>query len=245
MHSVKSTMSLIGPESQDQTNEFKVLNRMLNFAGARVLELGCGAAEKTRLIAEKTEVESIIAAEVDEIQHRKNLQITDLDKVTFKSFGAENIDAADQSFDIILMFKSLHHVPLDQLDMVFEEINRVLRPGGVAYFSEPVFAGAFNNIMQVYHDEEMVRKAAFEAIQRGVNSGLFQLEEEYFFENHIQMDSWAQYEKRMLDVTHTEHKLSTDQYTEVKRRFLASETSQGYVYNIPNRVDLLKKSNAA
>ncbi|MFT6014651.1 MAG: SAM-dependent methyltransferase [Candidatus Azotimanducaceae bacterium] len=217
MQSVKSSMSLIGPESQDQTNEFKVLTRMLDFGGAKV----------------------------DEIQHRKNLQIADLDKVTFKSFGAENIDAENQSFDIALMFKSLHHVPLDQLDVVFQEIYRVLRPGGVAYFSEPVFSGVFNNIMQVYHDEELVRKAAFEAIQRGVRSGLFQLEEEYFFENHIQMDSWAQYEKRMLDVTHTEHRLSADQYAEVKRRFLASETSEGYVYNIPNRVDLLKKRNAA
>jgi len=244
MQSVKSSMSLIGPESQDQTNEFKVLTRMLDFGGAKVLEIGCGAAEKTRLIAEKTEVESIIAAEVDEKQHRKNLQIADLEKVTFKSFGAENIDAENQSFDIVLMFKSLHHVPLDQLDSVFQEIYRVLRPGGVAYFSEPVFAGVFNNIMQVYHDEELVRKAAFEAIQRGVKSGLFQLEEEYFFENHLQMDSWAQYKKRMLDVTHTEHRLSADQYTEVKRRFLASETSEGYVYNIPNRVDLLKKINA-
>ncbi|MFT5928726.1 MAG: SAM-dependent methyltransferase, partial [Candidatus Azotimanducaceae bacterium] len=211
------SMSLIGPESQDQTNEFKVLTRMLDFGGAKV----------------------------DEIQHRKNLQIADLDKVTFKSFGAENIDAENQSFDIALMFKSLHHVPLDQLGVVFQEIYRVLRPGGVAYFSEPVFSGVFNNIMQVYHDEELVRKAAFEAIQRGVRSGLFQLEEEYFFENHIQMDSWAQYEKRMLDVTHTEHRLSADQYAEVKRRFLASETSEGYVYNIPNRVDLLKKRNAA
>ncbi|MFT5013395.1 MAG: SAM-dependent methyltransferase [Patiriisocius sp.] len=217
MQSVKSSMSLIGPESQDQTNEFKVLTRMLDFGGAKV----------------------------DEIQHRKNLQIADLDKVTFKSFGAENIDAENQSFDIALMFKSLHHVPLDQLGVVFQEIYRVLRPGGVAYFSEPVFSGVFNNIMQVYHDEELVRKAAFEAIQRGVRSGLFQLEEEYFFENHIQMDSWAQYEKRMLDVTHTEHRLSADQYAEVKRRFLASETSEGYVYNIPNRVDLLKKRNAA
>ncbi|MFT7307184.1 MAG: SAM-dependent methyltransferase [Candidatus Azotimanducaceae bacterium] len=217
MQSVKASMSLIGPESQDQTNEFKVLTRMLDFGGAKV----------------------------DEIQHRKNLQIADLDKVTFKSFGAENIDAENQSFDIALMFKSLHHVPLDQLDVVFQEIYRVLRPGGVAYFSEPVFSGVFNNIMQVYHDEELVRKAAFEAIQRGVRSGLFQLEEEYFFENHIQMDSWAQYEKRMLDVTHTEHRLSADQYAEVKRRFLASETSEGYVYNIPNRVDLLKKRNAA
>ncbi len=242
MSAIAANMSLTGPEHMDLTNEFDVLQRMLNFDGAQVLELGCGAAEKTRLIAEKTPVSSIIAAEVDEIQHQKNLQIKDLDKVTFKAFGAEAIDEPDQSFDIVLMFKSLHHVPLDQLDAAFQEIHRVLKPGGLAYISEPVFAGPFNEIMRVYHDEEAVRLAAFEAVNRSVSRGLFQLESEYFFENQIKMESWAQYEARMLGVTHTEHKLTDAQYAEVKRRFLASKTEQGYVYQIPNRVDLLKKA---
>ncbi len=241
---IETTMSLIGPEEKEHSNEIEVLKRLLNFDGAKVLELGCGAAEKTRMISEMTNVESIVASEVDEIQQRKNLQVKNLNKVTFTSFGAENIEADDQTFDIVLMFKSLHHVPLDQLDTALQEIHRVLRPGGMAYISEPVFDGPFNNIMRVYHDEEAVRQAAFDAVQRSVRSGLFKLETECFFENRIQMESWDQYERNMLGVTHTEHKLSADQYIEVKRRFEESKTEQGFVYHIPNRVDLLAKADA-
>ena len=234
-------MSLTGPETQDLTNEISVLKQMLQFDGSTVLELGCGAAEKTRLIVNNSNVESIIAAEVDEIQHRKNLSVTDLNKVAFKTYGAEAIEEPDQTFDIVLMFKSLHHVPLDQLDKALSEIHRVLKPGGFAYISEPVFAGRFNEIMRIYHDEQTVRQAAFDAVNRGVKDGLFELESEYFFENQIKFQSWQQYENGILNVTHTDHNLTPDQHSEVKRRFLACETDEGFVFNIPNRVDLLRK----
>jgi SAM-dependent methyltransferase len=183
-----------------------------------------------------------VAAEVDEIQHQKNLAVNDLAKVVFKAYGAEAIDEPDQAFDIVLMFKSLHHVPLDQLDKALAEIHRVLKPGGVAYISEPVFAGKFNEIMRIYHDEQTVRQAAFDAVNRSVAGGLFELESEYFFENRIKLQSWQQYEHGILNVTHTDHKLSAEQHAEVKRRFLASETDEGFVFNIPNRVDLLRKA---
>lgn len=241
MSAAAPQMSLIGPDSQDLTNEISVLQKMLNFENTTVLELGCGAAEITRVIVGKTSVQSVIAAEVDEIQHQKNLAVTDLDRVTFKAYGAEAILEADKAFDIVLMFKSLHHVPLDQLDKALEEIYRVLKPGGWAYISEPVFSGRFNEIMRVYHDEEDVRKAAFDAVGRSVSKGMFQLESEYFFENRIQLESWQEYEKGILDVTHTDHKLSNEQYLEVKQRFIASETDDGFVFDIPNRVDLLRK----
>jgi len=84
-------MSLAGPEVQDLKEETTVLDRMLRFDGARVLELGCGAAEKTQLIVEQTAVTEIVAAEVDAVQHEKNLAMTGLDRSTFKSYGAESI----------------------------------------------------------------------------------------------------------------------------------------------------------
>jgi len=245
MNASASQMSLVGPDSQDLTNEISVLQQMLKFDGAKVLELGCGAAEKTRMIVEQTGVETVIASEVDEIQHQKNLALTDLSKVTFKTYGAEAIAEPDQCFDIVLMFKSLHHVPLDKLDNALQEIHRVLKPGGFAYISEPVFAGRFNDIMQIYHNEQEVRQAAFDAVTRSVANELFHLESEYFFQNRIQLKSWLQYEEGILNVTHTDHNLSEEQHAEVKQRFLASETDAGFIFDIPNRVDLLRKTIAS
>ena len=62
-------MQIKGPEAQLVHNETEVITRMLPLAGATILELGCGAAEKTRWIAENTEIELIVAADVDEQQH--------------------------------------------------------------------------------------------------------------------------------------------------------------------------------
>ena len=234
-------MQIKGPEAQLVHNETEVITRMLPLAGATILELGCGAAEKTRWIAENTEIEHIVAAEVDEQQHAKNLMLTDLPKVRFRKYGAEMIEEPDNIFDVVLMFKSLHHVPIDLMDAAFAEIHRVLKPGGVVYLSEPVFAGAFNEIMRLFHDEEHVRQEAFNAIERVVGKGLFELSEEYFFKNEIRLQSWAQYETNILGVTHTNHNLSDDLLATVKSRFLASQSEDGFVFEIPNRVDLLQR----
>jgi ubiquinone/menaquinone biosynthesis C-methylase UbiE len=239
VNNLSGSMSLVGPDVQDVIDEPAVLERMLQIDGARVLELGCGAAEKTQLLAERKDVALIVAAEVDTVQHSKNLDLTGVDKITFKSYGAENIREPDANFDIVLMFKSLHHVPLENMDDALMEIHRVLKPGGFAYISEPVFAGAFNEVMRVFHDEEDVRRGAFEAMQRAVSEHLFDLREEYFFRNQIRMASWEQYKQNIIDVTHTEHRLDQAQLAEVERRFYANRSSEGFVFEIPNRVDLL------
>lgn len=233
-------MQIAGPADQDITTEYDVLTTRLPFAGARVLELGCGAAEKTREIAERTDVAEIVAVEVDQIQHQKNLTVDDLPKVTFKSYGAEAIDEPDASFDIVLMFKSLHHVPIDLMDAAFAEISRVLKPGGLAYISEPVFAGDFNEVIRLFHDESTVRSAAFDATTRAVDAQVLELDEEYFFKNVVRLKHFGQFEKGILNVTHTDHDLTPELLTAVKDKFDSYAGPDGYVFEIPNRIDLLR-----
>lgn len=234
-------LALTGPAEQEVTGEIAVVQRMLDLNGARILELGCGAAEKTRLIAEKTGAAEIVAVEIDPIAHQKNLQITDLPRVRFKSYGAEDIAEDAAQFDVVMMFKSLHHVPGNRMDTALEEIARVLKPGGHAYISEPVFAGEFNDIMRLFHDEEAVRRDAFNALKRCVERGHLQLKEEYFFNNRIRLQSWEQYQHGILNVSHTDHQLTDELLAAVRTKFLAAESEQGFAFDIPNRVDLLYK----
>ncbi|MEZ5595551.1 MAG: class I SAM-dependent methyltransferase [Pseudomonadales bacterium] len=237
-----AAIQLFGPATQPLQNEFEVLTRMLPFAGAQVLELGCGAAEKTRLIAERTEVNAIVAAEVDRIQHEKNLAITDLPKVTFEAFGAEAIEAPDASFDIVLMFKSLHHVPLDSMDQAFAEIRRVLKPGGLAYISEPVFDGEFNEVIRLFNDEEFVRQAAFAAVGRAIGDDGFELVEEYFFRNRVKLESFEQFRNGLINVTHTQRNVTPELIERIRERFESYRKPEGFVFEVPNRVDLLRRS---
>ena len=222
-------------------NEVKLMLDTLPFDGARVLELGCGRAEKTRMLAETGRVMEILALEVDAIQHARNLQIDDLPNVRFAHGGAEAIPAADTSFDIVIMFKSLHHVPVDHMDAALDEIARVLKPGGVAWISEPVFAGELNEIMRLFHDEQLVREAAFAALCRAVERGPLRLKEELFFTTRSQFDDFAAFDARMIRVTHSNHDLSPTLYAEVREKFEAQLTPQGVTFINPQRVDLLRK----
>lgn len=234
-------MKIADPAATLIREERAVFDSMLPLQGARLLELGCGKAEKTRSIANGGKVASIMALEVDQIQHAKNLQISDLPNVTFSLGGAEAIPAPDNNFDIVIMFKSLHHVPLEVMDQALAEIRRVLKPGGVAYLSEPVYAGDFNELLRMFHDEKIVREAAFAAIGRAVASGMLALVEQQFFNTRNHFDSFEQFEQRILKVTHTQHRLSDELYAAVRAKFMRSMTPQGADFLTPIRVDLLRK----
>ena len=223
--------------------EREIYTRLLPLKGAHVLELGCGRADKTLAIAKSCEVAAITALEVDEIQHAKNLELPDLPaSVRFDRGGAEAIPAADASFDIVLMFRSLHHVPVNLMPQAIAEIHRVLKPGGLAYFSEPVYAGEFNDILRMFHDEKAWREAAFGAVVQAVHSGMFELVCQKFFSTPGHFDSFEQFEKRILKVTHTQHRLSPALYQAVREKFMQHMTPQGANFRNPVRVDLLRKA---
>jgi hypothetical protein len=42
-------------------------------------------------------------------------------------------------------------------------------------------------------------------------------------------------------VTHTDHQLDEHTLQQVKERFLSHKSDAGFVFEIPNRIDLLKK----
>ncbi len=235
-------MKIADPVQDMLVNEVKLMLAELPFDGASVLELGCGKAEKTRLLAETGRLKEIVALEVDDIQHRRNLQISDLPKVQFRRGGAEAIPAADNSFDIVLMFKSLHHVPMEHMDAALGEIARVLKPGGLAWISEPVYAGDLNEVFRLFHDEKIVREAAFAAIRKAVDAGRLSLEKQYFFNTRSHFESFDQFDQRMIQVTHTNHQLAPDLYRQVREKFESYLTPEGATFLNPQRVDLLRKA---
>lgn len=242
MQQEQPEMKISDPLVNTTCDERDIYERVLPLEGAHILELGCGKADKTRAIAQSRKIASITALEVDQIQHARNMQISDLPNVSFCLGGAEAIPAPDGYFDIVLMFKSLHHVPVDMMNQAMVEIRRVLKPGGLAYISEPVYAGEFNEILRLFHDEKTVREAAFAAVQRAVQCGMFELVGQKFFNTPGHFDSFEQFEERILKVTHTHHQLSPELYQAVRAKFMRHMTAQGADFLNPIRVDLLRKS---
>lgn len=237
-------MKISDPANDLLCDEYDLIAAELPLENAQVLELGCGKAEKTRAIARAGKVAAIVALEVDAIQHAQNLQIADLPNVSFRHGAAEAIPAADASFDIVMMFKSLHHVPTDSMDLALSEIRRVLKPGGLAWISEPVYAGEFNDILRLFHDEKVVREAAFAAVRRAVDDGRFTLVRQRFFSSPGHFDSFAQFEERVIRVTHTEHRLAPELLAAVRRKFESHLGATGANFRNPLRVDILRKATS-
>ena len=98
--------------------------------GLKVLEIGCGlgtdGAQFAEASADYTGVDLTEAA-VD--LARKRFELFNLPG-KFQTADAENLDFADESFDLIYSHGVLHHTP--DTAKAIREVHRVLRPGGRA-----------------------------------------------------------------------------------------------------------------
>jgi ubiquinone/menaquinone biosynthesis C-methylase UbiE len=221
-------------------DELEVLAALVPLAGQDIIELGCGNAMLARSLLARYPGSRVTGLEVDTRQHAKNLAAPQ-PGLHFVAGGAQAVPFADASFDLALMLKSLHHVPLDLLDQALAEVHRVLRPQGLLYVSEPVFAGALNEVMRLYHDEEQVRAAALHAVQRAVAAGAWEQVAERHFDMPVHFRDFADYEQRMIGVTFLEHRLDAATLAAVRARFEPHMGAQGAAFVRPMRVNLLRK----
>src|SRR5262249_48636710 len=105
--------------------------------GARLLDFGCGWGSNTILFARAGyEVDGLDISEGNRaVAERLALEHGVADRVHLHRMAAENLAFADDTFDVIAGIDILHHV---QVEQAMRECHRVLKPGGVAYFREPV-----------------------------------------------------------------------------------------------------------
>jgi len=223
------------------TDELELLQSLADLPQhPRIIELGCGAAHLSRQLLQRYPASTVTGLEVDERQMAKN-RLKPQERLHFVQAGAQAIPFADGSFDLALMLKSLHHVPLDLLDQALAEVHRVLRPQGLLYVSEPVFAGALNEVMRLFHDEEVVRAAALAAVQRAVASGAWEQVDEIFFETPVHYRDFAEFEQRMIGVTFVTHRLDAATLAAVRARFEPHMTADGAHFVRPMRINLLRR----
>jgi ubiquinone/menaquinone biosynthesis C-methylase UbiE len=224
------------------SDELDLLDSLVNLGQhPRIIELGCGAAKLSRDLLARFPACEVTGLEVDERQHAKNL-LKPQQRLHFVQAGAQAIPYGDAQFDLAMMLKSLHHVPLDLLGQALAEVHRVLRPRGLLYVSEPVFEGALNEVMRVFHDEELVRAAALRAVTTAAGSGAWEQVSETFFETPVFYRDFAEFERRMIGVTFMNHRLDEATLAAVRERFEPNMKSDGAHFMRPMRVNLLRKT---
>jgi len=148
------------------TTQTDLLDEIVTANGRRIVDVGCGdgwlvrglAARGATVIGVDPAAGALAAAQAAEVVGAER----------YVSAGAADLPFADASFDVVVFFNSLHHVPADQLDRALAEALRVCMPDGIVFVQEPLASGAFFQLMQPVDDETVPRAAALQALRRAM-----------------------------------------------------------------------------
>ncbi len=223
-------------------DELDVLAELVPLDGQRIVELGCGAAKLARTLLQRYPGSHVTGLEVDERQHAKNLAAPQAG-LNFVAGGAQAIPFPAASFDVALMLKSLHHVPLPLLDTALREVARVLAPRGLLYVSEPVYAGPLNEVIRLFNDEGVVRAAAQAALDAALADGSWEAVAERRFEVPVHFADFADFEQRMMRPTYADHRLDEAKVRTVQAAFLPHCGADGAHFTRPMHVRLLRRTH--
>ncbi len=124
---------------QKKSNLFNQLtaNLLTRQKSLKILEIGVGTGEYTKLIAGNKKLnftcidisEGILSVAKNKLKKYKNVELL--------CRSAYDTGLPSESVDLICGFYILHHL---NLDLVRDEMIRVLKPGGMVYFYEPNLA---------------------------------------------------------------------------------------------------------
>jgi len=112
--------------------------------GKDVLEYGCGPGSHSFIISKYAK--SIISIDISDFAINNAKQLAEeksIKNLQFIEMNAELLDFESGRFDVIFGNAIIHHLNLEKS---FSEINRVLKPGGRAFFYEPLGHNFFINL---------------------------------------------------------------------------------------------------
>lgn len=222
-------------------DELTMLAELVPLVRRNIIELGCGNPQMARALLQRYPGCRVTGLEVDERQHAKNIAAPQ-EGLQFVAAGAEAIPFPDRSFDLALMLKSLHHVPMPFMQKALEEVARVLVPGGHLYVSEPVYSGAFNEVIRLFNDEKAVRAAAQAALDAALVNGPWEQVAERRFALPKQFKDFADFEQRMMRPTFADHKIDEIKIAAVRAAFAPYCAPDGSAeFTLPMHVRLLRR----
>ena len=225
----------------EQRKNSDVIRQLLDLAGKRVVDVGCGSGGVVRLMTR--EGAHVIGIECNPRQLAKANAAEKAGDERYLEGWGEALPLDDDSVDIVVYFNSLHHVPVDKHDQALLEAARVLVPDGLLYITEPVAAGAHFEMMQPIDDETCVRAEALKAIGRATGTLFEAISEENYFYQVIDA-SYEAFAEDMTRIDASRDELFRTRDAELRQRFYDYGIKQPdgrYAFEQPMRVNLLAR----
>ena len=219
----------------------EVLDELVDVRGRDVLDVGCGEGWLVRHLA----AGGAHAAGIDPLAvalERARREDPGAPAERYRESSAEALPFADSSFDVVVFFNSLHHVPVESMDAALEQAGRVLRPAGVIYVQEPLAEGSFFELMRPVEDETPVRAAAQSALERAAAGGFTQLARREAV-IATELSGFEAFHARMLSVDPSRAASFAEHERTLRTEFgrLARRSGDRFVFDQPFRVHLLAR----
>ena len=147
-----------------------MLERLAEPAGRDVLDIGCGGGWLVRELTARGA--NVVGLEISREQLATAIARDDGAGARYLVGRAQQLPIDDESVDLAIFMRTLHHVPPDELTGALREARRVLRPGGAIYVAEPLAQGEYFALTSMVEDELGVRQAAQEALANAAQAGL-------------------------------------------------------------------------
>jgi ubiquinone/menaquinone biosynthesis C-methylase UbiE len=224
----------------------RLLEELVQIKDRDVLDVGCGEGYVARRLAEAgarvvaldplpgaIEVARATAPEGPSLRYVEG--------------SAEALPFADQSFDAVIFFNSLHHVALHAMELALDQAARVLRPGGVLYVQEPLAQGAAFELLRQIEDETGVRSAALEALA-AVSEGPFESLSSREIVLTVRHADFAALRARTVSVDPARSSAFDARHEELQEAFERlgrPADGGGYEFDQPFRIEVLRRRGTA
>ena len=220
-----------------------VLFELLDVAGKRVVDVGCGDGGLTRRLAKAGARATGIEITEDKVARARAAPA-----VADESYAVgrgEALSVEDGSLDAIVYLNSLHHVPVASQTPALVEARRALAAGGALLVIEPLAEGAYFELVRPLEDETEVRAHAYSVIGRAADFS-FTAEREVFYRAPLRFSGFEEFAGRVVAVDPARRTTFEAMEDDLRAAFLDAaeqDDSKGetvYRFEQPMRANLLR-----
>lgn len=217
-----------------------VLTELLSPAGKSALDIGCGDGSLLRALMRRG-LEEGTGIEPSPQQLQRATEGDPLPNLRFLSGRGEALDFPAESFDLVIFFNSLHHLPEEVMDQALAEATRVLREEGFLYIAEPLAEGPHFTLLQPVGDETEVRRVAYERLRAAAEGPLEEVRE-LTYDAPMRYEDFSAFCQKVVAVESGRAGAIERLGEELRQRFeqLGEKDDKGYLFSQPMRVNLLQ-----
>lgn len=220
-----------------------VIQEHLDLPGAKALDIGCGNGALARRLCSMGAW--VVGLEVSPGQLRRAREAQETATPCYVLGFGESLPFGTESFDFVLFFNALHHIPIDVQEDALAEAKRVLKKSGRIYIAEPVAEGSNFEASREVEDETAVRAAAQAAIAKAARNGELglALDERYLVERRF--GTFEDFCTEMIAVDEKRKAVFARKGADIRDAFFrhAKQDARGYSLEQPMRLAILERTS--